>query len=53
MEALDVSIKHFIQNDAGGREAMLEVPLGWTFGAIVSDYDTISKIRARQSTRNR
>ena len=32
---------------------MLEVPLGWTFGAVVSDCDMISKIRARQYTRNR
>ena len=31
----------------------LEVPLGWTFGAIVNDYDINSKIRTRQSTRNR
>ena len=31
----------------------LEVPLGWTFGAIVNDYDINSKIRARLGTRNR
>ena len=35
------------------RHTVLEVPLGWTFGAVVSDCDMISKIRARQSTRNR
>ena len=44
MKALDVSVKHFIQHDAGGREAMLEAPLGWTSGAIVRDDDTISKV---------
>ena len=37
--------------DAG--RGVLEVPLGWMSGAIVNDYDMISKIRARQSTRNR
>ena len=31
---------------------VLELPLGWMSGAIVSDYDLISKIRARWSTRN-
>ena len=29
-----------------------EVPLGWTSGAIVKDYDMISKIRARCVMRN-
>ena len=37
--------------DAGDDE--LELPLGWMSGAIVNDYDMISKIRARQSVRNR
>ena len=32
---------------------VLELPLGWMSGAIASDQDLISKIRARQSTRNR
>ena len=32
---------------------VLEVPLGWTFGAVVSDCDMISKIGARHSVRNR
>ena len=32
---------------------VLELPLGWMSGAIVNDYDIISKIRARQSLRNR
>ena len=32
---------------------VLELPLGWMSGAIVSDYDLISKIRARQCLRNR
>ena len=27
--------------------------LGWTAGSVVRDYDIISKIRARQSVRNR
>ena len=34
-------------------DAMVEVPLRWMSGAIVSDYDMISKIRARHDTRNR
>ena len=37
--------------DAG--RGVLEVPLGWTSGAIVSEHDMISKIRARHGTRNR
>ena len=32
---------------------VLELPLGWMSGAIVSDHDMISKIRARLSLRNR
>ena len=39
-----------ISADAG--RGVLEVPLGWTSGAVVSDHDVISKIRARQTTRN-
>ena len=41
-----------LQHDHAGDD-ILEVPLGWMFSAVVSDYDMISKIRARQSTRNR
>ena len=41
-----------LQHDHAGDD-VLEVLLGWTFSAAVSDYDTNSKIRARQSTRNR
>ena len=37
--------------DAG--RGVLEVPPGWMSDAIVSDQDMISKIRARQSVRNR
>ncbi len=47
MEALDVS------GTSSTVRRQLEVPLGWTSGAIVSDYDTISKIRARHEMRNR
>ena len=32
---------------------VLELPLGWMSGAIVNDYDIISKIRARLPVRNR
>ena len=32
---------------------VLELPLGWMSGAIASDQDLISKIRARHGTRNR
>ena len=39
------------QHHAG--DDMLEVPLGWTFGAIVNDCDTNSKIRGRHLMRNR
>ena len=46
-----MTVWHLQHHHAG--DDMLEVPLGWTFGAIVSDCDMISKIRARQSTRNR
>ena len=40
VRALDVSGKHFIQDHAGGCEAILEVPIRWTSGAmqIVRDY---------------
>ena len=31
----------------------LELPLGWMSSAVASDQDLISKIRARQSVRNR
>ena len=41
-----------LQHDHAGDD-VLEVLLGWTFSAAVSDCDTNSKIRARQSTRNR
>ena len=33
-----------LQHDHAGDD-ILEVPLGWTFGAVVSDCDMISKIR--------
>ena len=42
---------HFQHAYAGDDE--LELPLEWMPGAIVNDYDLISKIRARWSTRNR
>ena len=42
---------HFQHRHAG--DDKLELPLGCMFGAIVSDYDIKSKIRARWSTRNR
>ena len=42
---------HFQHAYAGDDE--LELPLEWMPGAIVSDQDVISKIRARWSTRNR
>ena len=45
-----MTVWHLQHHHAG--DDMLEVPLGWTFGAVVSDYDMISKIRARQSVRN-
>ena len=43
---------HLNDGDAG-RGVLELVPLGWMFDAIVSDYDLISKIQARQSVRNR
>ena len=46
-----MTVWHLQHHHAG--DDMLEVPLGWTFGAIVNDCDMISKIRARQYTRNR
>ena len=46
-----MTVWHLQHHHAG--DDMLEVPLGWTFGAIVSDCDTNSKIRARYPTRNR
>ena len=46
-----MTVWHLQHHHAG--DDMLEVPLGWTFGAVVSDCDMISKIRARQCTRNR
>ena len=46
-----MTVWHLQHHHAG--DDMLEVPLGWTFGAIVNDCDTNSKIRARQYTRNR
>ena len=46
-----MTVWHLQHHHAG--DDMLEVPLGWTFGAVVSDCDMISKIRARQSERNR
>ena len=46
-----MTVWHLQHHHAG--DDMLEVPLGWTFGAVVSDCDMISKIRARQYTRNR
>ena len=42
---------HFQHAYAGDDE--LELPLEWISGTIVNDYDLISKIRARLSTRNR
>ena len=44
-------VSHFQHRCAGDDE--LELPLEWMSGAIVNDYDLISKIRARQSVRNR
>ena len=44
-------VSHFQHRCAGDDE--LELPLGCMSGAIVNDYDMISKIRARLSTRNR
>ena len=41
-----------LQHDHAGDD-VLEVLLGWTFSAAVSDCDTNSKIRARCATRNR
>ena len=41
-----------LQHDHAGDD-MLEVPLGWTFSAVVNDCDMNSKIRARHDTRNR
>ena len=46
-----MTVWHLQHHHAG--DDMLEVPLGWTFGAIVNDCDTNSKIRARHDTRNR
>ena len=40
-----------LQHDLAVR-GVLELVQGWTFGAIVNDYDMISKIRARLTTRN-
>ena len=36
-----MTVWHLQHHHAG--DDMLEVPLGWTFGAIVSDCDMISK----------
>ena len=44
VRALDVSVEHLASTIAPPCWDMLEVPLGWTSGAIVRDYDTISKI---------
>ena len=44
-------VSHFQHRCAGDDE--LELPLGWMSGAIVSDHDTISKIRPRLTVRNR
>ena len=38
-------VSHFQHRCAGDDE--LELPLEWMSGAIVNDYDLISKIRAR------
>ena len=46
-----MTVWHLQHHHAG--DDMLEVPLGWTFGAVVSDCDMISKIRARLPVRNR
>ena len=46
-----MTVWHLQHHHAG--DDILEVPLGWMFGAVVSDCDMISKIRARQSVRNR
>ena len=46
-----MTVWHLQHHHAG--DDILEVPLGWTFGAVVSDCDMISKIRARYATRNR
>ena len=45
-----MTVWHLQHHHAG--DDMLEVPLGWTFGAIVNDCDTNSKIRARCPMRN-
>ena len=51
MRVMDVTcVWHFQHAYAGDDE--LELPLEWMSGAIVSDQDVISKIRARAAARS-
>ena len=49
---MDVSGTSSTRTPATTSWTRLELPLEWISGTIVNDYDLISKIRARQCTRN-